>query len=208
MKKLVLLFLIPFLFIPFFASAITSPNSFTSPDTNNISMDVGIPGYPDSLVTDCFTGLTMGSCTDFVHHQSIPYNVPVYTILSMSFLTDFYGGRFTCDNRTTWFYIDGLAEAFNDLYPIFSGSTLGLLQLHSDAPIHCTSPIIVDETDSDNPVYIWIQYVPYDTRYAGDSAPTYYDWLIPTGFILFFLSIIVLYPVIRNLFHHNRKHTL
>lgn len=173
------------------------PDSITVPDMPTMSTSVGVPGYPNALQYECgIDGTPACSDGDLLASFSLTGD---YTILSYYLFAQPSSpsivvscGDYTLPG-TEWF-----AEFFD------YARLAQLAEFSNTAQVHCSGSLLTSPPGG--VMYAYVQFVPYDTRVSSaDDSPTYFDWLLFAGFVLFFLSLIVFYPIIKALFPHYNK---
>jgi len=139
--------------------ALTSDSSVSDPNFASFNADIGVSNYPDSLSFEYFSN----SNGDIDNPVIV---IGTSTILSYTVVGAFTSPQqyFKCSNTDV--YTGLLDEAANS----FTASTISAVTYRSDIPYHCTGDLIVN--DRSNPMYIAIQYVPYDTRKSPSGAST------------------------------------
>jgi len=179
-----ILFVLTFLFIAVPIYAFAGFDSAVS--SQGISLDVGVPGYPDSLYVSCDP--SSSDCSILIATTS------PYTILSYGIFGQFDGVP------TSALVCDSVSLPSQQYESAVANNYGGFASFVMDSQYHCSSNLTINDDDAN---YYFVQYVPYDTRVQSFSnTETNISYLVGIGLII--LSILLL-DLLRRVFskHSN-----
>lgn len=157
----------------------SSPSSSVSSGGTGASIDVGVPGYPDS----------MWASSDL---ETVVSTTTPWTILSFAALDETNGvDNFTCDGGTTFLPIQSM-----NAYSFSAGFGLPI-EMSMFGPWHCTGSL----QNALAGTYAVVQYVPYDTRVVSSSTASLSDVSFALAIIIVILFLMVIGFMYNNMTH-------
>lgn len=158
-------------------------------------LDVGVPGYPDSLYADC-GGPSGGECNSVtLISTTTPYTILNYAI-----------SHYPDGSNAVTVGCTGLDLPQSNYGSMFGTEGYGFAYTNS-MQFHCSSDLVT--SGSGDKAYVFVQYVPYDTRVVVTtpvSGPNYHDWILVACILIFLVSFSFwprLFKPVTNLFYDS-----
>jgi len=152
-------------------------------DPVTAGVDWGVPGYPDSRYL-------VVNLADLPSTTIVSTSTP-WTIVSFGLYTQESSEEFYCDADN----LDNASLISSESINGFSFTTSNTVFYKSNAQIHCNGSLTASDIDQGE---VFIQYVPYDTRYHNENQMNDTHFAFIAGFFIFLSSFAMIVWIFKR----------